>query len=372
MDNNFNPSFEEGFEDIDFEDEESQPSLHSSDDSSTDENYSSVTYGIKTNDFSAYRERFMKQMNDSQEFEDFDESFDEPDTKVQVIDLDKEAENEYNSSKLVPEKKDIGIDDNYSDDYDYPDDYDDMPEDLPEGLPEDQPDDLPPEETFDGGEEVIKEETSFEYEKEPSPELKDTCEKIIDNTKLLCKVVGDEALKSLFVKIDEDNRKAAKEHTVNPSNTITNTDNVPLREYTNKTVIEEPVYDEPIDVEKSIGQKLVPYIIFSLLVSSLFGVKSNSYYNYKLQFMDYPEQLRPTDCIIGWIATDNIPVTLMPFNPAVFFTSFGVLLAISAIVSFLIFSKNEEKEKARVGHEHGSARLSTRKDFMQYRQKFME
>lgn len=120
--------------------------------------------------------------------------------------------------------------------------------------------------------------------------------------------------------------------------------------------------------KKSFLFKLIVFLIACSGVGTFVGVEANSYFFYKGGKVD-----STLACAWSWmIEYDKMPTTISPINSEVFWTSFFVGFGLLGIIGLFIWLDNDSKKRSRVGHEHGNARLGTKRDFKIFKRKFMD
>lgn len=115
------------------------------------------------------------------------------------------------------------------------------------------------------------------------------------------------------------------------------------------------------------AKKLVIFLIVCAAVGIFFGVKANSYFWYNDGKVE-----SAMACAWGWLMVEKLPVVMSPIQSSVFFAGFAMGFGILGIIGLFIWLDNDAKKQSRVGHEHGNARLGTKRDFTIYKRKFMD
>lgn len=139
-----------------------------------------------------------------------------------------------------------------------------------------------------------------------------------------------------------------------------------VRKYNKQVSMPKIVHPKPYE-PKSFATKLVFFTLACLAVGVFLGIKANSYYTARAN-----PQLTPVKCALLWLTEENLPYTFFPIKSEVFGTAFLIGVGISAFIGLIIWIDSNVRKQSRVGHEHGQARLATRKDFKVYKQRFME
>lgn len=141
-----------------------------------------------------------------------------------------------------------------------------------------------------------------------------------------------------------------------------------VRKYTNVAEMQKIVFAKPKEVNGNPLKKIAIFGIVCLFVGIFFGVEANSYYN-----MMGGKVQSDLACAWSWLTVfDTMPVSIEPLNSSVFFTAFAIGFGILGIIGLFVYLDTEQKRLSRVGHEHGNARLGTKKDFKTFKTKFMD
>ena len=143
--------------------------------------------------------------------------------------------------------------------------------------------------------------------------------------------------------------------------------NKKVRTYNKTAEMPKIIYGAPVK-KKSFLFKLVVFLIACSGVGTFLGVEANSYFFYKGGKVE-----SALACAWSWmIEYDKMPTTISPINSEVFWTSFFVGFGLLGIIGLFIWLDNDSKKQSRVGHEHGNARLGTKRDFKIFKRKFMD
>ena len=137
----------------------------------------------------------------------------------------------------------------------------------------------------------------------------------------------------------------------------------PLRKYTNKANYPSSVFAKP-KKKKSLKDKLIIYAIVCCCASCFFAVQANSYYAIK-------PSGSALHAMLAWMTLDSMETTLTPFYSDIFFNSFAIAFAVSAVICLMAYLNSQTKEQRRIGHEHGNARLATKIDYKKYKKRHM-
>lgn len=141
-----------------------------------------------------------------------------------------------------------------------------------------------------------------------------------------------------------------------------------IRKYTNVAEMQKIVFAKPKEINGNPLKKLAIFGIVCLFVGIFFGVEANSYYN-----MMGGKVQSDLACAWSWLTVfDTMPVSIEPLNTSVFFLSFALGFGILGVIGLFVYLDTEQKHLSRVGHEHGNARLGTKKDFKTFKTKFMD
>ena len=141
----------------------------------------------------------------------------------------------------------------------------------------------------------------------------------------------------------------------------------PLRKYDVKTVYPKPRYVSPVDSDASFGKQFLMFSSLSVIVGLIFGFQANSYYN----SIDDPDATA-FSVMFAWLSDSSAEFTIFPFNVGIFMASFLTIGIVMSLIILFILLDAEQKKKRRIGHEHGNAKLGTKKTFKEYQAKFMD
>lgn len=139
-----------------------------------------------------------------------------------------------------------------------------------------------------------------------------------------------------------------------------------VRSYNKTAEMPKITYSAPIK-GKSFAFKLTVFLIACAAVGVFMGVQANSYFFYKGGKVE-----STLACAWSWLMEENMPITFSPINGSVFGLAFLVGFGILGIIGLFIWLDGDAKKQSRVGHEHGNARLGTKRDFKIFKRKFMD
>lgn len=146
----------------------------------------------------------------------------------------------------------------------------------------------------------------------------------------------------------------------------TGSDKKAAREYTKVAEMPKITFAPPAK-KMSFGKKLVIFLIACVAVGIFFGVEANSYFWYKNGIVE-----SSFACAWSWIMIENLPTVMSPIQSDAFMAGFFLGFGILGIIGLFIWLDSDAKKHSRVGHEHGNARLGTKRDFTIYKRKFMD
>jgi len=132
----------------------------------------------------------------------------------------------------------------------------------------------------------------------------------------------------------------------------------------------QAVYKDATVENKSSIKVLVFFLIFGFVFGIISGFIANSYHNFN-------PQMSAIGCLMhGFLSQDldnvSIPFTFFPLDTSIFLSCFLMIFIVTALIGLLAWSSAEERKNARVGHEHGDAKLMTDTTIKGYIRKFME
>ena len=133
-----------------------------------------------------------------------------------------------------------------------------------------------------------------------------------------------------------------------------------------KAEMQKSAFAKPKEVKSGAG-KVIIFLIICVLFGLFIGIKGNSYYNYVNGKVD-----SAVSCAIGWATVENLPYSLNPFNTTVVFQCALAAALVLGVIGLFVYFENDTNKKSRVGHEHGASHLATKKDFKNYKQRFMD
>jgi hypothetical protein len=139
-----------------------------------------------------------------------------------------------------------------------------------------------------------------------------------------------------------------------------------VRKYKNHADIEKTIFKKPKVEKQGFKDQIVFFTIIAVLFSAYFGVKASTYYCTVNQTSDF------FGLMIGVLSTEDMAISFSPFAAGVFLKVFLILAAVFVVAEIFIILDLDEKKRARVGKEHGSARLATSKDAKEFRNSMME
>lgn len=115
------------------------------------------------------------------------------------------------------------------------------------------------------------------------------------------------------------------------------------------------------------GFKYLLFAVACIATGAFLGIQANSYYYFKKGEVE-----SAMSCAFGWLMVEDLPTVISPLNAEVFFTAFAMGAGILAVIGLFIWLDSDAKKRSRVGHEHGQARLGSKRDFKIYKNKFMD
>jgi hypothetical protein len=139
-----------------------------------------------------------------------------------------------------------------------------------------------------------------------------------------------------------------------------------IRDYKNHADIEKTIFKKPKIEKQGYKDQIIFFTFIAVIFSAYFGLKASTYYCTVKQTSDFLELL------LGIMSEQDLGLVFNPFSTATFMKIFLGLAVIFVIVEIFIILELDEKKRARVGKEHGSARLATSKDAREFRNSMME
>lgn len=231
-------------------------------------------------------------------------------------------------------------------------------------------------------------EPTYIVESEPDPEVKETLNLFIDEFKMAfaeltseleqSENTADDGTPAQFVKPKVERRvydKKIKEledklKTVEPSSPeygdIKKQINDRVKE---KMGLSKVTFAKPKE-ETPFKKKVMTAAVVCTLISVFFGVQANSYYNYCVEMKKTPPS--GMGATFMWLTVSDLPFAFIPFHGDIFISAFFLTFIIAAIIVVLAMADADTKKKARIGFEHGAARLGTSTDFKKFKTRFME
>ena len=146
----------------------------------------------------------------------------------------------------------------------------------------------------------------------------------------------------------------------------TGSDKKAAREYTKEAVMPKITFAAPAK-KMSFGKKLIIFLIACVAVGVYFGVEANSFFWFKNGDVE-----SSFACAWSWIMVENLPTVMSPIHNGAFMAGFLLGFGILGIIGLFIWLDSDAKKHSRVGHEHGNARLGSKRDFTIYKRKFMD
>lgn len=147
--------------------------------------------------------------------------------------------------------------------------------------------------------------------------------------------------------------------------TITGTKKGKCREYNKTAEMPKITFAKPAQQNGKV--KLFMFLGACIALGIYTGVLANSYYWFT------GAKNSAVSCAFSWVMSfDEMSTIMSPINWSVFFTSFFIWAGILGIIGLFIWLDNDSKKQSRVGHEHGASRLGSKRDYKQFKNRFME
>ena len=122
--------------------------------------------------------------------------------------------------------------------------------------------------------------------------------------------------------------------------------------------------------EKSFKSTLIKVAIAGLIISGFFAVMSQSYVNYCYSIGKPAPSV--FGALFGWMSVSSLSVDLSVIDFDIVLPVFGIVFGLYAVIATFVLLEADQKKRSRVGHEHGSARLGTSRDFKKFQKRFIE
>lgn len=143
---------------------------------------------------------------------------------------------------------------------------------------------------------------------------------------------------------------------------------VPKRKYKNVAKFDKISHAKPKESQPSIVPKLLIAGGASVAAGIWFGIEANSYF-----IANADKKPTGMQCTFGWIMQyDTLKINLSPLYGDIFFTAFGIVVFIMAVIIFFVWDSSAGKKRRREGKEHGDGRLATPSDFKKFKSRFMD
>lgn len=142
-----------------------------------------------------------------------------------------------------------------------------------------------------------------------------------------------------------------------------------IRKYANKAQFKEPNFTR--DEKDGIGW--FPIIFFGILIlgfSVYAGIITNAYY---WDALGHGTTLPTLQAFFKALTeSGNYKVNLLPLDTRYFFTGFGVVFGLAALIGVFIWLDTSQNKSSRVGHEHGEKHIATMAELKKYKRDYME
>lgn len=146
----------------------------------------------------------------------------------------------------------------------------------------------------------------------------------------------------------------------------TGSDKKAAREYNKEAQMPKITFAAPAK-KMSFGKKLIIFLIACVAVGIYFGVEANSFFWYNNGVVE-----SSFACAWSWIMIENLPTVMSPIESGAFMAGFFLGFGILGIIGLFVWLDSDAKKQSRVGHEHGNARLGSKRDFAIFKRKFMD
>lgn len=213
----------------------------------------------------------------------------------------------------------------------------------------------------------VSEDTEFITEVEVSEDTQNRIFQIIDSCRDVLEAFNEGISGSDEKAASNDDKSGKSSIGIADKKDITYVvDSSPRRKYTNKATFERAKFGQIEDADPPVLPKLIFAIVVTLIAASYFGVMANSYF-----IANQSENPTALKCALGWMS-NTPPISLSPLYADIFFTAFGIIVAVAAVAILLIWDNLTQKKARREGKEHGNARFATMSDYKKYRQRHMD
>ena len=139
-----------------------------------------------------------------------------------------------------------------------------------------------------------------------------------------------------------------------------------VRQYTNEAKFEKIIFKKPKEIGKDVKKTIITYAAICVGAGGFVGAKANSYF--LTHMSDTPDVFT---CMFKGF-TDDKPFQMFPILPDIFGYAFAIVAGALAMFFFMKYTDQQQRERDRVGHEHGNAHFGTPADFKQFKVQFME
>ena len=130
------------------------------------------------------------------------------------------------------------------------------------------------------------------------------------------------------------------------------------------------------------GRKWLIVLVAVLAISIFCGLRANGYafdeYGFQTAKVNQltgevmEQDISGISCLFSSFTVDSVTMFPPVFNSKVFFTAFGTVFGICAVVVLLVWSSADTKKRNRDGKEHGDSKIATKHDIKVYQQMFMD
>lgn len=142
-----------------------------------------------------------------------------------------------------------------------------------------------------------------------------------------------------------------------------------VRKYSNEAKFKEPNFTR--DEKDGVGW--FPIIFFGIVILGFgvyAGLITNSYYWEALKGGTTVPTLQAF--FRALTESDSYSISLLPLDTRYFFTGFGVVFGIAALIGVFIWLDTSQNKSSRVGHEHGEKHIATMAELKRYKHDYME